>query len=239
MINNSIVIGGTKGIGSVVSNILKKRGDKVYTVSRTSNSDKNIKIDLLKGKDEIYKKIHNFLKIKKIKFNNIVFSQRYRGENYLDEYNVTLHASKHFIDCLLHYKALTSSVVFISSISTETILDDQQLDYHTTRAGIVQMTKYYAVKLGKIGIRSNCILPTKIIKPENKKFYEKRNNKITNMMKKITPLSRMGNSKDVAYLAEFLTSDKSSFVTGVSIPLDGGARLQSHETIANIFKYKK
>ena len=59
------------------------------------------------------------------------------------------------------------------------------------------------------------------------------------MMKKITPLSRMGDSNDVANLVDFLTSDKSKYITGVSIPLDGGARLQSHETIANLFNGKK
>ncbi len=59
------------------------------------------------------------------------------------------------------------------------------------------------------------------------------------MMKKITPLSRMGDSNDVANLVDFLTSNKSKYITGVSIPLDGGARLQSHETIANLFGGKK
>ena len=59
------------------------------------------------------------------------------------------------------------------------------------------------------------------------------------MMRQITPLSRMGDSNDVAHLVDFLTSNKSSFITGVSIPLDGGTRLQSHETIANIFNTQK
>ena len=49
----------------------------------------------------------------------------------------------------------------------------------------------------------------------------------------------MGDSNDVADLVDFLTSNKSSFITGVSIPLDGGTRLQSHEAIANIFNNQK
>ena len=76
------------------------------------------------------------------------------------------------------------------------------------------MTKYYATKLGNRSIRCNCILPTKIIKPENKKFYLKKGNKITKLVKKITPLNKMGSSDDVANLVDFLTSKKSTFLTG-------------------------
>ena len=36
MKKNSIVIGGTKGIGSVISSTLKKRGDKLFILSRNS-----------------------------------------------------------------------------------------------------------------------------------------------------------------------------------------------------------
>ena len=46
----------------------------------------------------------------------------------------------------------------------------------------------------------------------------------------------MGDSKDVANIIEFLTNDKSSFITGLSIPLDGGAILQSPETIVKLLK---
>ena len=56
------------------------------------------------------------------------------------------------------------------------------------------------------------------------------------MIKKITPLNRMGTSQDVANLVEFLSSKKSSFINGCSIPIDGGAHLQSQELIAKKFK---
>ena len=55
-------------------------------------------------------------------------------------------------------------------------------------------------------------------------------------MAKITPLNKMGDSKDVANIIEFLTNDKSSFITGLSIPLDGGAILQSPESILKLLK---
>ena len=89
-----------------------------------------------------------------------------------------------------------------------------------------------------VKIRFNCILPTKIIKPENKKFFEssKKGKNIKKLMKMITPLNEMGTSEDIAYAVEFLTSDKSKFITGQSIVIDGGTSLQSQESILNIKK---
>ena len=58
-------------------------------------------------------------------------------------------------------------------------------------------------------------------------------------MKIITPLNRMGTATDVANLVEFLTSKKSVFLTGLSIPVDGGTSLLSQESIINIAKNNK
>ena len=80
------------------------------------------------------------------------------------------------------------------------------------------------------------MLATKIIKPENKKFFEKKGKKIKNFMKKITPLQRMGTADDVANVVEFLTDNKSSFLTGLSIPVDGGTSLMGQESIGKIFQ---
>jgi NAD(P)-dependent dehydrogenase (short-subunit alcohol dehydrogenase family) len=232
----SLVIGGTKGIGKVITSHLKRRGDIVYTASRSSKNKNNIQIDLLKGKIHINNCLKNFFKKNKIIFDNIILCQRYRGIDPYEEFEVSVHSSKYLIDFAYKNKKLKNSIVFISSISSMTIVHDQNIDYHSTRSAINQMTKYYALKLGKKNITSNCIMPTKIIKPENQQFYNKRNNKITKMMKEITPIPRMGKSSDVANLVDFLTSPYSSFLTGCLLPLDGGTRLQSHETIANIYK---
>ncbi len=235
MKNNSLIIGGTKGIGKVISEVLGKRGDNIYTASRNSKNKNNINLDLLNNKDYICKQMEKFFSKNKISFDNIILCQRYRGDDPLEEFNVSVHSSKYLIDYLVTKNKIKNSIVFISSISTLTIVHDQNIDYHSTRAAINEMSKYYAIKLGPKKITSNCVLPTKIIKPENQKFYNKKGNKITKMMKMITPIKRMGTSMDIAHVVEFLTSKNSTYVTGCEIPVDGGARLQSHETIANIY----
>jgi NAD(P)-dependent dehydrogenase (short-subunit alcohol dehydrogenase family) len=80
-------------------------------------------------------------------------------------------------------------------------------------------------------IRCNCILPSTIIKPENEDFFSK-DNSVRKMIEKITPLRRMGDSKDIANLIDFLCSDKSSYITGNSFYIDGGLSLVGQESIA-------
>ena len=52
------------------------------------------------------------------------------------------------------------------------------------------------------------------------------------MIEQITPLRRMGTAKDIANAVAFLCSDKSSFITGQSIYVDGGLSLVGQESIA-------
>lgn len=231
---NSLIVGGSKGIGSVIASILKKRGDSIFILSRNRIKNSNhIQADLL---DKKALKIKLLQKFKKKKIDNIIFSQRYRGTSWLENFQISLFSVEFIIKILKKRLNKNSSVIIISSVSNRTILDDQPSSYHMTRGALENLSKYYAVNYGKHKIRFNCILPTKIIKPENKKFFNssKKGKNIKKFMKMITPLNEMGTSEDVAYTVEFLTSDKSKFITGQSIVIDGGTSLQSQESILNI-----
>ena len=216
MKKTSLIIGGTKGIGSVISKKLKKRGDKILTLSRSKLKKSNHLIcDMSLDIDEKY-----FIKfIKKRKIDNVIFSQRYRGSVPNMDSKIIIILSKR------------SSIIILSSIATTTVVEDQNAEYHYTRGAIEGLVKYYAVKLGLNGTRVNCIQPTVIFKPENKNFFNKKNNFTRKIIEKITPMKRMGKSEDIANLVNFLTSDDSSFITGCIIPVDGGARLKSQEHI--------
>ena len=52
------------------------------------------------------------------------------------------------------------------------------------------------------------------------------------MIKRITPLKRVGEAKDIAYLVDFLCSKKASFITGQSIYIDGGLSIVGQESLA-------
>ena len=228
----SLIIGGHRGIGKSIFNKLRKRGDKIFCISRTKILNKDyIKADITskEGQNEIIKFF------KKNKINNLIFAQRYRGDDNQEEYNVILKATTKIIE-YAKFKKNNSSIIILGSIASSTIIGDQDEVYHLTRGALETLTKYYAFKLGKNKTRVNCIQATKIFKHENKKFFKKKNNVERKLIEKITPLARMGDSDDIADLVEFLTSEKSSYITGTVIPVDGGLRLVGQEQIAKMVK---
>ena len=230
MKKNILIFGGTKGIGREIEHKLRKNYNTISFSRNSTNSKNSFKINLEK-KNEISNFLNSY-KLKNIK--GIIFSQRYRGEVPNFETQVMLKATEHIIEGLQNKMVKNSSIVIISSVCLDGTVMDQNLEYHTTRGAIDQLTKYMAVKLGKKKIRINSILATRLIKKENKKFYLKKNNKIRKNLEKITPLGRMSYAKDIANTVNFLISDDSSFITGQKIKVDGGLSLINQEHILYI-----
>jgi len=228
----SIVTGGTRGIGSVIAGVLRDRGDRVITISRRKMDDENhISADLSSEKQ--ISKIATIIGRKCI--DNIVFCHRYRGDIWKKEFQICLEAVYDLIERFKTNLASKSSIVIIGSNASHFIMAEQSLAYHATRAALENLTRYYAVYLGAQGTRCNCVMPASLIKPENKTFYTS-DNPVTQLIENITPLSRMGEASDVASLVEFLCSNRSSFITGQSILVDGGLSAVGHESIARMLK---
>lgn len=93
-----------------------------------------------------------------------------------------------------------------------------QTNYAAAKAGLIGMTKTLAKELGRKGIRVNAVTPGFINTPMTAKVPEK----ILDLMKEKTPLKRLGQPDDVAYVLLFLASDEASFINGAVIPIDGG-----------------
>lgn len=225
----TLIIGGTRGIGSIIKQALIERGDHVYTASRTDLSDDNhIEINL-PSRIEIDRNI---------KLNYLIFSHRYRGQDWDDDFNITVKACEIIINQLKDSFLDEASIVILGSNAGHFVLEEQCASYHASRAALGGLVKYYAAKLGNKGIRCNSVLPTTIIKPENEHFFTEEND-IRKMIERITPLNRMGNAKDIANTVEFLCSERSSFITGQSIFVDGGLSILGQESIAREFTLQK
>lgn len=95
-----------------------------------------------------------------------------------------------------------------------------QSNYAATKGGVIAMSKSWAKEFARKGaqVRSNCVAPGFIETPMTADLPEK----VLNMMKEKTPLGRMGTTEDIANGVEFLASDKSSFITGQVLKIDGG-----------------
>lgn len=89
--------------------------------------------------------------------------------------------------------------------------------YGAAKAGIVQLTKYFASYLGKEGIQVNAVSPG----PFPSEAVQKSEGFIKNLAQK-TCLNRIGKPEDLAGVFVFLASDASNYVTGQNIRVDGG-----------------
>jgi len=93
--------------------------------------------------------------------------------------------------------------------------------YGPAKAGIINMTEVLAVEWAPYNIRVNCIAPGYILTPLiDKKMEAGILN--TDGIVKHTPLGRLGSPEDIAQAALFLVSENASFITGVTLPVDGG-----------------
>lgn len=92
--------------------------------------------------------------------------------------------------------------------------------YAAMKAAVQQFTQSLAVELGHRAIRINCVAPDMIPTPGDAELGEDSGALIDGLHP--TPLQRWGSPEECASVICFLASDLSSFVTGSSLPVDGG-----------------
>ena len=94
----------------------------------------------------------------------------------------------------------------------------RQVNYSASKAGIVGLTKALAKEVGPYNVRVNAIAPGFIDTDMVKDLKEGQKAEIL----KTIPLKRFGKSEEVAKVAAFLASNKSKYITGQVITIDGG-----------------
>jgi NAD(P)-dependent dehydrogenase (short-subunit alcohol dehydrogenase family) len=98
--------------------------------------------------------------------------------------------------------------------------------YGVAKAGVLQLTRQIAVDYAGQGIRANCVCPSGLVSPSRDRLTALSPDALERrgaVMAAASPLGRVCQPEDVAGAMLYLASDLSGYVTGVALPVEGGA----------------
>ena len=136
-------------------------------------------------------------------------------------------AAKHVIPIMRQQHS--GAIINISSMAAITTYP--YVAYKATKSAMIAFTEQLAYQNAEYGIRANVILPGLMNTPmaidtRAREFKKSRAEVETERDSKVPLRRKMGTGWDVANAALFLASDDASFITGVTLPVDGGASVR-------------
>jgi NAD(P)-dependent dehydrogenase (short-subunit alcohol dehydrogenase family) len=233
-----IVIGGTKGLGRAFVESLRSEYDSVTVLARSipeAADRKGIRFiaadaadrdSLRSGLEQAFAQGGAF--------SGMTLFQQFRGNTspWEGKLATSLTASKLALDFFAQHAAPTGdkAAVLLTSNASRLVCEEQDEGYHAAKTGLLGLCRFYANHLGAQGIRVNCVSPGTVLKEETKQHFL-RDTELHELFKQIIPLRRMGTAEEVASAIRFLLSEQASFITGQELVVDGGASLQSQESL--------
>ncbi len=245
MQKRALITGATSGIGLATLRKFISEGFNVVGVGRNSEKLNNLKreynekletfqVDLSKPEQRI--ELITFLKSKNIELDALINSAGIlRSGNIestsLQEWNEIIETN---LTSIFHLMNLSipllenrkGTIVNVSSVTGLRSFPNI-LAYCVSKAGLDQLTRCSALELAPKGIRVNAVNPGVVITNchLNSGMDEKSYYNFLERSKSTHPLGRVGNPEEIAELIYFLATDKSAWITGETIAIDGGRHL--------------
>jgi 3-oxoacyl-[acyl-carrier protein] reductase len=242
----ALITGSSKGIGRGIANILAQEGCHITlcarqkeTLDSASDEIRNMGTKVLPVQCDITKPgesdrlvastIAHFKRID-ILVNNVGGNRRKNFEQTSDEDwedIINLNLSSHIRVTRgvipLMKKQGSGSIIFISSIFGRESGGPTLSIYNTTKSALISLAKIMSVELAVHGIRVNSVAPGSILFSGGS--WDKRSKQdpkgIAEFIKLNLPFGRFGSVEEVANVVAFLASEKSSWVSGTCINVDG------------------
>jgi NAD(P)-dependent dehydrogenase (short-subunit alcohol dehydrogenase family) len=222
----AIVTGAANGIGLAIARVFREAGAQVVAADIEAEED-CILADVSVEADarrvvEVAARINGRIDVL---CNNAAYmgtghaALEAGNEEWERSFAVTLRGAQHFTQAVLPYmiQQQDGSVINIASVQGM-VGARNSVAYTSMKHGLIGFTRSVAYDYGPQNIRVNAICPgaitTRVSPPPGSELYLRQIGK--------TFLGRVGQPREVAYMALFLASDAASYVTGAVIPVDGG-----------------
>ena len=112
------------------------------------------------------------------------------------------------------------SIINVSSIAgLRAGSGGSSIPYSASKGGVIALTTSMAVEHGRDNVRVNCIAPGSIYTPM---VAGAMTEETRDLRRRASPIGTEGTAWDIAWAAVFLASDESRWITGVTLPVDGG-----------------
>lgn len=228
----ALVTGGCGGIGEAVCKKLANDGYTVY-VNYAHSKDKAGKIaSAISGeaicfdvsdREAVHSAINDIgfvdLLVNNAGISEIDLFTSISDEKADDILNINLKGAMNCARALLPemIKAKNGNIINISSMWGQCGASCE-VDYSASKAGLIGFTKALAKEVAPSGIRVNCIAPGFIMTEMNKRFTAEE----LEMIREDIPLGIFGTPDHVAEAVSFMASDRSEYITGQVLAVNGG-----------------
>jgi NAD(P)-dependent dehydrogenase (short-subunit alcohol dehydrogenase family) len=222
---NYVIIGGSSGIGNATANLLNE-SNQVFATYNTNpqNSNNNIHYNKLNVLDEHYDFSYLPETIDGLVYCpgtiNLKPFARIKPEDFIHDYQIQVVGAIKTIQSLLPKlkNGSNSSIVLFSTVAVQL-----GMNFHTqvatSKGAIEGLTKALAAELAP-SIRVNCIAPSLTNTPLAGTLLNTSEKIDANAQRH--PLKKIGEAEDIAEMVSFLLSNKSKWITGQIMHVDGG-----------------
>lgn len=239
----AVITGGTRGIGfATAKKFLENEAKIVLLGSKQETVEKAIKelkqinssyevigffpnLSSKEEMNEVFKKVKEIYGCIDILINNAGTSSKTKIEDYSEEEydKITNLNIKSVFNCskqIIPYLKETKGVILNTSSMVSIYGQPSGVMYPTTKFAVNGITKSLARELAPQGIRVNAVAPGII----NTDMVAKLPKEMIEPLIKTIPFGRIGEPEDIANAFLFLSSNLSSYITGVVLSVDGLAR---------------
>lgn len=223
----AVVTGAAGGIGSATCEVLEGYGWEVVAMDRHPvDRAKALQVDIADA-GAVAASLGSLPRIDALVNNAAVQLYKPLLETTVDEWNAVAAVNMRgafacLRACQDHLAEVGGSVVNVASVHA-VATSGSIAAYAATKGGLVAFTRAAAIELAPLGVRVNAVLPGAVDTPALREGFSRRADAERTLVQR-TPMGLIGHPRHIGEAIAFLLDrDRSAFITGQELAVDGGA----------------